>query len=102
DKGKCFLEILEKEKLKPEQVAYVGDDVIDLPVMRRCGLAVAVRNAREEVKDESHFVTDHDGGHGGWRDAVEYILRAQGTLDRDITQYSHDRAPGAPPKSGKR
>ena len=46
NKGKCFTEILKKEKLKPEQVAYVGDDVIDLPVMRRCGLAIAIRSPR--------------------------------------------------------
>ena len=101
DKGKCFAEILEKEKLKPEQVAYVGDDIIDLPVMRRCGLAIAVRNAREEVKDESHFVTDHDGGRGACRDAIEYILRAQGTLDRAIADYIHDRSPGTPAKAVK-
>jgi 3-deoxy-D-manno-octulosonate 8-phosphate phosphatase (KDO 8-P phosphatase) len=99
DKGKCFLEILEKEGLKPEQVAYVGDDIIDLPIMRRCGLAIAVRNAREEVKDESHFVTDHDGGHGACRDAIEYILRAQGSLDRVIAEYIHDRSPHAPEKA---
>ena len=102
DKGKCFAEILKTEKLKAEQVAYVGDDIIDLPVMRRCGLAVAVRNAREEVKDESHFVTDHRGGNGACRDAIEYILRAQGSLDRVIAEYIHDRSPGTPLKAGKR
>lgn len=102
DKGKCFLDILEKEKLKPEEVAYVGDDIIDLPIMRRCGLAVAVRNAREEVKDESHFVTDHDGGHGACRDAIEYILRAQGSLDRCIEEYIHDRSPHTPPKAASK
>lgn len=101
DKGKCFTELLKQEKLKPEQVAYVGDDIIDLPIMRRCGLAIAVRNAREEVKDESHFVTDHNGGHGACRDAVEYILRAQGTLDRAISDYIHDRSPGTPAKASK-
>jgi 3-deoxy-D-manno-octulosonate 8-phosphate phosphatase (KDO 8-P phosphatase) len=101
DKGKCFLEILHKEDLKPDQVAYVGDDVIDLPVMRRCGLAIAVRNAREEVKDESHFVTDHEGGHGACRDAIEYILRAQGSLERVIAEYIHDRSPGTPAKASK-
>jgi 3-deoxy-D-manno-octulosonate 8-phosphate phosphatase (KDO 8-P phosphatase) len=99
DKGKCFREILLKEGLKAEEVAYVGDDIIDLPIMRRCGLAIAVRNAREEVKDESHFVTDHDGGHGACRDAIEYILRAQGSLDRCIEQYIHDRSPHAPEKA---
>jgi 3-deoxy-D-manno-octulosonate 8-phosphate phosphatase (KDO 8-P phosphatase) len=99
DKGKLFGEILESETLKPEQVAYVGDDVIDLPIMRRCGLAIAVRNAREEVKDESHFITDHDGGHGACRDAIEYILRAQGSLDRVIAEYIHDRSPNTPDKA---
>ena len=93
DKGKCFREILEKESLRPEEVAYVGDDIIDLPIMRRCGLAIAVRNAREAVKDESHFVTDHDGGHGACRDAIEYVLRAQGSLERCIAEYIHDRSP---------
>lgn len=99
DKGRCFLEILEKEGLKADEVAYVGDDIIDLPIMRRCGLAIAVRNAREEVKDESHFVTDHDGGRGVCRDAIEYILRAQGSLDRCITEYIHDRSPHTPDKA---
>jgi 3-deoxy-D-manno-octulosonate 8-phosphate phosphatase (KDO 8-P phosphatase) len=98
DKGKCFREILERENLKSDEVAYVGDDIIDLPVMRRCGLAIAVRNAREEVKDESHFVTDHDGGRGACRDAVEYILRAQGSLERCIEDYIHDRSPRTPDK----
>lgn len=102
DKGKCFVEILKKENLKADQVAYVGDDIIDLPIMRRCGLAIAVRNAREEVKDESHFVTDHDGGRGACRDAIEYILRAQGSLDRVIAEYIHDRSPGTPAKAAKR
>ncbi len=102
DKGKCFTEILEREELKADQVAYVGDDIIDLPIMRRCGLAIAVRNAREEVKDESHFVTDHQGGHGACRDAIEYILRAQGTLEKAIAEYIHDRSPGAPGKTGKK
>jgi 3-deoxy-D-manno-octulosonate 8-phosphate phosphatase (KDO 8-P phosphatase) len=99
DKGKCFREILEREGLKADQVAYVGDDIIDLPVMRRCGLAIAVRNAREEVKDESHFVTDHEGGHGACRDAIEYILRAQGSLERCIEEYIHDRSPHTPDKA---
>ena len=92
DKGKCFTEILAKEGLTADQVAYVGDDIIDLPIMRRCGLAIAVRNAREAVKDESHFVTDHDGGRGACRDAIEYILRAQGTLQRVIDDYIYSRS----------
>ena len=82
DKRTVFEEILAQEGLQPEEAAYVGDDVIDLPVMRNCGLAVAVPNAREEVKDEAHFITDHAGGDGALRDAVEYILKAQGSGTR--------------------
>jgi 3-deoxy-D-manno-octulosonate 8-phosphate phosphatase (KDO 8-P phosphatase) len=84
-------DVLKKENLKPEQVAYVGDDIIDLPVMRACGLAFAVANAREDVKDEAHVITDHRGGDGAVRDAVEYILRAQGSLSRCVDAYISDR-----------
>jgi len=80
-------EILRKENLRAEQAAYVGDDIIDLPVMQRCGLAVAVANARDEVKRASHFVTPHRGGDGAVRDAVEFILRAQGSWKRVVGEY---------------
>lgn len=93
DKVAAFREILDKERLGPEQACYVGDDIIDLPVMRRCGLAVAVANAREEVKDEAHLVTDHAGGAGAVRDAVEYILRAQGKWDEVVKAYLSERTP---------
>jgi len=95
-------EIVEKEGIRPENVAYVGDDVIDLPIMRQCGLAIAVRNAREEVKDESHFVTDHRGGEGACRDAIEYILRAQGKLEQAVTAYIGERSPKAVEKESSR
>jgi len=87
DKAAAFYEILEKESLAPEQVCYVGDDVIDLPVMRLCGLAIAVKNARPEVLRESHYITPHAGGHGAVRDAIEYVLREQGSLERVINEY---------------
>src|SRR5438445_13165229 len=61
DKLTVFEEILRKEKLRPEQAAYVGDDVIDLPIMRNCGLAIAVANARSEVKEVAHYVTENRG-----------------------------------------
>jgi 3-deoxy-D-manno-octulosonate 8-phosphate phosphatase (KDO 8-P phosphatase) len=92
DKAACFHEILQKEKLQPEQVCYVGDDVIDLPVMRLCGLAIAVKNSRDEVIRESHYVTPHEGGKGAVRDAIEYILREQGTLERAIDEYIRSRS----------
>ncbi len=93
DKLLAFKEILQKEKLRPEEVAFVGDDIIDLPVMRNCGLAFAVANAREDVKDEAHVITDHKGGEGAVRDAVEYILKAQGSLARCVDAYISDRIP---------
>lgn len=80
-------EILSKEGITAEQVAYVGDDIIDLPVMRRCGLAVSVPNARKEVREEAHVITDHAGGDGAARDTIEYVLRAQGRFERVLEKY---------------
>jgi len=93
DKLTVFREILAKEKISADEVAYVGDDIIDLPVMRVCGLAIAVGNAREEVKRESHHITEHTGGHGAVRDAVEYILKAQGKFDAAVEAYISERTP---------
>ena len=93
DKRTVFEEILNKEGLEADEAAYVGDDVIDLPVMRHCGLAIAVPNARKEVKDEAHFITDHAGGDGALRDALEYILKAQGKWKRVVEEYISERSP---------
>ncbi|MFZ0705808.1 MAG: phosphatase, partial [Candidatus Korobacteraceae bacterium] len=57
-----------------------------------CGLAIAVRNSRPQVLREAHYVTEHDGGHGAVRDAIEYVLHAQGTLDRVIDEYIASRS----------
>jgi 3-deoxy-D-manno-octulosonate 8-phosphate phosphatase (KDO 8-P phosphatase) len=92
-KMKPVREMMEKEKIALEEIAYVGDDVIDLPVMRVCGLAIAVANAREQVKAAAHYVTPHEGGHGAGRDAIEFILAAKGILDQTIEQYIDERHP---------
>ena len=91
DKLGALHEILKEEGLNANEAAFVGDDVIDLPVMRACGLSIAVADAREEVKDEAHFITDHKGGEGALRDAVEYILRAQGKLADVVEKYIASR-----------
>ena len=91
DKRTAFEEILRQERLKPSEAAFVGDDVIDLPVMRHCGLAIAVANARREVKLEAHYVTLHSGGDGALRDAVEYILKAQGKWKQIVERYIGER-----------
>jgi 3-deoxy-D-manno-octulosonate 8-phosphate phosphatase (KDO 8-P phosphatase) len=93
DKFTAFQEILKKEKLTADQAAYMGDDIIDLPVMRRCGLAIAVPNSRREVLAAAHFITEHPGGYGAVRDAVEYILQAQGKLQEVIEGYLQGRSP---------
>jgi 3-deoxy-D-manno-octulosonate 8-phosphate phosphatase (KDO 8-P phosphatase) len=92
-KMRAVREILEKESLTLDEIAYVGDDVIDLPVMRVCGLAVAVANARQQVKSAAHYVTPNSGGFGAGRDAIEFILTAKGILDQVIEQYIDEGNP---------
>jgi 3-deoxy-D-manno-octulosonate 8-phosphate phosphatase (KDO 8-P phosphatase) len=87
DKRTCFVDIVKKAGLKAEEAAFVGDDVIDLPAMRAGGLAIAVKNARVEVKKEAHYVTRNAGGDGALRDAVEFILKAQGKWQRVLKDY---------------
>jgi len=87
DKAAVFRQILEKDGITAAEAAFVGDDVIDLPAMRSCGLAIAVKNARPEVKAEAHWTTAHAGGDGAARDAVEYILKAQGKWKRVVEEY---------------
>jgi 3-deoxy-D-manno-octulosonate 8-phosphate phosphatase (KDO 8-P phosphatase) len=80
-------EILAKTRYTIDQLAYVGDDIIDLPVMRLCGLSIATANARKEVKQAAHYITPNPGGFGAGRDAIDFILTAQGTLEKVIEQY---------------
>jgi len=93
DKLSAFQEILKKENLRAEEASFIGDDIVDVPVMRACGLAFAVANAREDVKSVAHVVTEHGGGQGAIRDAVEYVLRAQNKLQYTIDTYLGVRAP---------
>lgn len=86
-KMKPIREIMEKEGVMLDEICYVGDDIIDLPVLRQCGLAVAVANARPQVKAEAHYVTPNSGGYGGARDAIEFVLEAKGILSQCIEKY---------------
>jgi 3-deoxy-D-manno-octulosonate 8-phosphate phosphatase (KDO 8-P phosphatase) len=80
-------DILAKTGFTLDELCYVGDDIIDLPVMRQCGLAIATANARQQVKDAAHYVTPNPGGQGAGRDAIDFILSAQRSLERVIEQY---------------
>ena len=80
DKVASFEALIASLDLTGEQCAFVGDDLPDLAVMRRCGLAVAVANAAEPVKSAAHYVTRASGGRGAVREFCELVLRAQGQL----------------------
>lgn len=79
DKAAAFAEILQRQQLEPAQVAFVGDDLLDLPVLRQVGLACTVPDARGEVAAIAQFVTQRHGGFGAARDVVELLMRAQDT-----------------------
>ena len=95
-KMKPVREIMEKENITLDEIAYVGDDVIDLPVMRQCGLAIAVANAREQVKAAAHYITPHPGGYGAGRDAIDFILDAKGILNDCIESMIDETNPISP------
>ena len=84
DKTPAYEELKAKHGLADDEVAYVADDVIDLPVMRRVGLPVAVADAAVEVLTAATRVTIRPGGHGAVREAVEFILHAQGKWDETL------------------
>jgi len=86
-KMEAIRDILAKTGATIDQLCYVGDDIVDLPVMRLCGLSIATANARKEVKAAAHYVTPNPGGFGAGRDAIDFILTAQGTLEKVIEQY---------------
>jgi 3-deoxy-D-manno-octulosonate 8-phosphate phosphatase (KDO 8-P phosphatase) len=93
DKLGTFKEILKEASITAAEAAFVGDDVIDLPVMWNCGFAIAVANARDEVKRDAHYVTKHSGGDGALRDAIEFILKAQGEWKKAVADYIGERSP---------
>lgn len=90
EKLPAFEELVAKLELQPEQAAYVGDDVVDLPVMRRAGLAIAVQDAHPLAKQHAHWQTPHGGGRGAARDVCELIMEAQKTLDEQLSKYLHE------------
>jgi 3-deoxy-D-manno-octulosonate 8-phosphate phosphatase (KDO 8-P phosphatase) len=90
DKLVPFNDILEKLRLSPEEVAYVGDDVVDLPVMRRVGFAVTVADAVEDVKPYADLVTTHEGGRGAVREVCDLLLKKSGRWETVANRYFED------------
>lgn len=90
DKLPTYERLCSELRLPPEQTAYVGDDVVDLPIMRRVGLAIAVQDAHHLVRQHAHWQTPSPGGRGAARDVCELIMEAQGTLEGQLRRYLAD------------
>jgi 3-deoxy-D-manno-octulosonate 8-phosphate phosphatase (KDO 8-P phosphatase) len=86
-KTEAYEKILAEENLTNEEVCYIGDDVVDIPLLRRAGLAVAVADAVAEVKQFAHLVTARAGGRGAVREVIELILQAQGKWEEVLARY---------------
>jgi len=86
-KTEPYEKLLAEEGLTDEEVCYVGDDVVDIPLLRRAGLGVAVADAVEETKNHSHIVTEREGGRGAVREVIEFILKAQDKWDEAMIRY---------------
>lgn len=87
DKGAAFERICADLDVPPGATAMLGDDLPDLPVLRRCGYAMAVRDAAPEVLSAARFVTARPGGHGAVRDAIEHLLRSEGAWDQAVRLF---------------
>lgn len=86
-KTEPYEKVLVEEGLTDEQVCYVGDDVVDIPLLRRAGLGVAVADAVEETKQHSDIVSTRAGGRGAVREIIEFILKAQDKWDEVLARY---------------
>jgi len=87
EKHAPFAALLSQLGLPPEQAGYMGDDLVDLPVLRRCGFACAPAGAPGVVQQHSHYVTSSDAGAGAVREVCEFVLRAQGKLESALAAY---------------
>ncbi|KAF3998723.1 3-deoxy-manno-octulosonate-8-phosphatase KdsC [Glaciimonas immobilis] len=87
NKNLAFAELLTHTSLRAEDCGFIGDDIIDLPILSRAGLAVSVPNGHPEVKSRVHYVTQASGGHGAAREVCDLILRAQGKYEAALAQY---------------
>jgi 3-deoxy-D-manno-octulosonate 8-phosphate phosphatase (KDO 8-P phosphatase) len=86
DKGLAFDELLARTGLDPQRVCYVGDDLVDLPVLRRVGFAVTVPEARPDVFEVVHHVTTRGAGFGAVRDVIETLLQARGKWEQVVNK----------------
>ena len=88
-KEKALENILEKYQLAEEEIAYVGDDILDLPVLQRVGLPIAVQNARPEVRNKCYYTSNTYGGHGAIREIVDWLLDLRNERQVIIDYYTN-------------
>ena len=87
DKLKQYEAIKEEWEYEDEEIAYLGDDIIDIPILEKCGFAICPKDARPYVRQHAHLVTEAPGGGGVFREAGDLIMAAQGMLEKAIEQY---------------
>jgi 3-deoxy-D-manno-octulosonate 8-phosphate phosphatase (KDO 8-P phosphatase) len=87
EKLPVYEEMIAELGLSEEQTAFIGDDIVDLPIMLRAGLAVATHDAHPMVKRYSHWITPSNGGCGAARDLAEMLMYAQGTYESEMLKY---------------
>lgn len=90
DKRKAIKDIMQKSGFNPEQIAFVGDDLIDIPVFKQVGLAVAVNDGVSEIDRITHYRTTSRGGHGAIREVIEFILKSKNLWDKIIKDFYRD------------
>ena len=87
DKLKVYEKILKRFRARDEEVCFIGDDLIDIPVLKRVGFAVGVSNAIPEVKELVHYLTEKSGGRGAVREVADMILKTQGKWAQVTQRY---------------
>lgn len=87
DKSEILERIIREKGIDAEKVAFIGDDLTDIPVMKKVGFAVAVRDSVDEVKAFAHYITERRGGRGAVREVIELILKAQGRWEDVVKKY---------------
>jgi 3-deoxy-D-manno-octulosonate 8-phosphate phosphatase (KDO 8-P phosphatase) len=90
DKMAAWREILAGSGIPPAETAYVGDDIVDLPLLRAVGFSAAPSDAEPYVIDAVHFVASRPGGHGAVREVIEFLLRSRGSWDAVTAKYFSD------------
>jgi 3-deoxy-D-manno-octulosonate 8-phosphate phosphatase (KDO 8-P phosphatase) len=87
DKLEAFYDLISKMHLQADEMAFMGDDVVDAPAMMRCGLAITVPSGHRLIKPHAHYMTTAPAGRGAVREACELIMQAQGTLEAQLAPF---------------